>query len=475
MSERRPGPLEAGRADALNARTQQVLEIVGVLGDLRPKGLLCNTSSVFKDGEFQSRNNRWWTSIADSAYKEFLMIGQADVERALVKHLDIDVLYETEVSKVSESDREVKVTVGGETMYSKYLIAADGGQSQIRKQLGIEFRGDMPNMRWAVLDTFIKTDFPVCNEIISFEHNGQSRVSWIPRERGMARFYILLEGEVTQEKSEKSIRKHMAPFNVEFSKTEWFSTYDVQERVAASFTSPLSKIILAGDASHIHAVNGGQGLNTGVADAFGLVWRLALAIRCTSYAEALGQKLLCSYDIERRKAAETVVEVAGKLVRSTLRTAQEYVTIVEQKAANITGMGVKYAPNVLSTMESCAGSFQAGSRFPDISFLKSNVVLLRLYEIARYGRFLIFNSGKMRISVPSWLEDRIDIWTVTRDGEKWNVTTSTPATLTTEHPFPEDAVVIMRPDFYIGYAGHDATSYFNRFSNDPTINAGTSN
>jgi len=109
------------------------------------------------------------------------MIGQSDVEKAMLKTLDIGVQYGTEVSSVVESGQGVEAIVRGETIRSRYLVAADGGQSGIRKQLGIEFRGVKPNMEWAVLDTFIKTDFPVCAEIISFEDNGQSRVSWIPR------------------------------------------------------------------------------------------------------------------------------------------------------------------------------------------------------------------------------------------------------------------------------------------------------
>lgn len=109
------------------------------------------------------------------------MIGQSDVEKALVKNLDIDVIYNTEVESVSESTTGASVTIKDKTFNTKYVIAADGGQSPVRKALGIEFIGDKPNMCWAVLDTFIKTDFPVCDEIISFEENGQSRVSWIPR------------------------------------------------------------------------------------------------------------------------------------------------------------------------------------------------------------------------------------------------------------------------------------------------------
>ncbi len=109
------------------------------------------------------------------------MIGQSYVERALVKHLDIDVRYNTKVESIREHADYVTTCFGGEVLRSKYVVAADGAHSQVRKELGIEFEGEAPNMCWAVLDTFIETDFPICDEIISFEIDNQSRVSWIPR------------------------------------------------------------------------------------------------------------------------------------------------------------------------------------------------------------------------------------------------------------------------------------------------------
>lgn len=102
--------------------------------------------------------------------------------------------------------------------------------------------------------------------------------------------------------------------------------------MAESFISTAhGRIVLAGDAAHVHAVNGGQGLNTGLSDAFALSWRLGLAIK------GFDKHSLQTYDDERRTVAKGVVNVAGKLVRSTLRSAEEYVKLVEMNAANITG------------------------------------------------------------------------------------------------------------------------------------------
>lgn len=78
----------------------------------------------------------------------------------------------------------------------------------------------------AVPDAFLDTDFPVCSEIITFQLHGQSRVSWIPRERGMSRFYVLVDGDISQEKAEASIHAHLASYRVDFVRTVWFSTFE---------------------------------------------------------------------------------------------------------------------------------------------------------------------------------------------------------------------------------------------------------
>lgn len=146
----------------------------------------------------------------------------------------------------------------------------------------------------------------------------------------MSRFYVLLKGPLTEEAVCAEIREFLQPYKVDFKQTEWFSSFEVKERVAGTYFSKHQRVVLAGDAAHVHSVNGGQGLNTGIADAFSLVWRLNLAIK--GYPE-----ILTSYEHERREVAKSVLEVSGKLVRSTVRTAKEYVGIIEKNAAFITG------------------------------------------------------------------------------------------------------------------------------------------
>lgn len=98
----------------------------------------------------------------------------------------------------------------------------------------------------------------------------------------------------------------------------------VKERVASTFLHPTASgpFILAGDAAHVHSVNGGQGMNTGLSDVFNLIWRLHFLLQYPSLPSSTTHAILSSYNIERRKIAEGVIDVAAKLVCSTLADAK---------------------------------------------------------------------------------------------------------------------------------------------------------
>ncbi|KAK8044136.1 FAD monooxygenase [Apiospora rasikravindrae] len=514
--DEKPSSLPVGRADALNARTQQYLEVAGTLQELRSKGIECNTSSTFAEGVFKSRQSTWWTSLEHCHHKNFLMIGQPEVEKALLGQLDTPVRFGERVASIQEDDGGVTVTAEtGRTTRAKYAIGADGARSSVRQALGIGFQGTKPEMLWAVLDTFLDTDFPVCSEIITFQLNGQSRVSWIPRERGMSRFYVLLEGDVTQEKAEASIREHLAPHRVDFVRTEWFSTFEgkqaskhllspvrlnpgwwwwwwwwvamahrawpcwwianplglitVRERIASAFVTKEGKgrIVLAGDAAHVHSVNGGQGLNTGIADAFGLIWRLALACRGDGRGADPGG-VVSTYDLERRTVAQDVINVAARLVRDTMHTAKQYVATIEKNAGYITGMGVAYSElGSRLIVESERGIWKAGRRCPDLTLASQRLAddeqnrQQRLYSLARYGRFQILAIGGASNDLHAFQRFRhaADILVLASTAEEGAVggqddSDGSCPTYASDLVSPGDSfTVLVRPDMYIGYVG----------------------
>ncbi|XPS96781.1 hypothetical protein M3J09_006036 [Ascochyta lentis] len=420
------GPLEVGGADAITARTQQYLEVASnsahgnstnILSELLNRGVKCNTSTTYADGVFTSQQSAWWNAIPHTFYNNLLMIGQPFIERHLTSHIDVPIHYAEPALSFSHTTAPVGVTVqtSRRTVKAKYCIAADGARSFVRRELGIGWEGAKPNMVWAVLDCWIDTTFPVTREIVTLQSEGEARMAWIPRERGMQRFYVLLDGEITLEKTKASIRKHMAPHTVDFTHIEWFSKFEIKERVASTLLHPTphGPYLLAGDSAHVHSVNGGQGMNTGLSDAFSLIWRLALLVQHPSLPASTNTALLTSYDIERRATAQRVISVAAQLVRSTTADAKGYVKLIELNAGFITGMGVQYAdvgsPLVRASEEvndqvrdqvrdqtsaTPTKLWTPGHRAPDLWLHDPRTSSdIRLYQKMIYGRYALILAG----------------------------------------------------------------------------------
>lgn len=386
IADKSSGPLQVGRADALNARTLQLMQIAGLFGQLYPQGKPVNTSSVWSEGKFISRQSSWWDSLEGCFHKHFLMIGQSYVEKALdaeLAQVDASVLRGREVSGIEAGAGFHLITLSsGEIIEAKFLIGADGSRSFVREHFKIPFEITRPEIIWAVIDGVLDTDFPKVPEIIVFQAE-TSDVAWIPRERDIDRFYVRMDiKDFTLEQAVEKINRAMRPHTLRFRSVEWFSQFTVKESVAKNYFIE-EGVFLAGDAAHIHSVNGGQGLNTGLADAFNLMWKLGMVLK-----HAAPKELLQTYESERKPVAQKVIESSGELVRATKFSkdgthAQDYIKIVQKYAGNITGMGVRYGEAGLP-----------GSRLFDLEVTHEKE-RARLYSLLNYAKFtlLLFGEG----------------------------------------------------------------------------------
>lgn len=445
------GPLEVGRADALNARTLQLLETVDLFDELYPLGKACNTSSVWSNGGFISRQSSWWNELEGCLHKHFLMIGQSFMEKLLDGKLTAfgaGVKRATTVENVQVlNDSCITTLSSGETVRSKYVIGTDGSRSFVREQFKIPFQIERPQIVWTVIDGIIETDFEKVPEIIVFQAE-TSDVAWIPREGQIDRFYVRMDTkEFTIDEAIAKINRAMQPHRLSFKEVVWFSQFSVKESVAEKFHVQ-DRIFLAGDACHIHSVNGGQGLNTGVADAFNLMWKLNMVVN-----HGGPSILLKTYENERKPVALSVVEASGELVRSTKYSdtgthAQDYVKIVQKRAGNITGMGIRYGDSGLR-----------GSRLFDFEIFDGDRKT-RLYSLLDYARYtlLIFGEAQVDFKVPDFVHV-VQIHLSQRDAKYW----------TKEVSYKNQAILV-RPDSYI----ESATSLENVESLTADVFGGTS-
>ncbi|NRA67467.1 MAG: FAD-binding protein [Pseudobacteriovorax sp.] len=426
------GPLEVGRADALNARTLQLFEIVGLFDELYPLGKPCNTSSVFKEGKFISRQSSWWDELEGCFHKHFLMLGQSHIEKLIdekLKRLGAAVVRGTTATDIQVLEDHCLTTLSnGQMVKSRYVIGADGSRSYVRRRFNIPFSIVRPQIVWAVIDGVIESDFPKVPEIIVFQAD-TSDVAWIPREGDIDRFYVRMDQkEFALEDCLGKINRAMQPYRLEFKTIAWFSQFSVKESVAASYSVD-DKVFLAGDSCHIHSVNGGQGLNTGLADAFNLMWKLNMSLK-----QGHATQLLASYETERLPVAKSVIESSGALVRATkdgkeTTHAENYVRIVKEKAGNITGMGIRYSRD----------DQLVGSRLHDFEITEDDAIK-RIYSILNYSCYslLIFSDeDKPTINVPEFV--RV-ICVGGKDSDK---------SFKAKDPPYKNVALLVRPDAYI--------------------------
>ena len=425
------GPLEVGRADALNARTLQLLETVDLFDELYPLGKTCNTSSVFANGQFVSRQSKWWDALEGCLHRHFLMLGQSYMEKLLdrkLKELAAAVKRSTSIVNIELNEGGCLTTLStGETIQSEYIIGADGSQSFIRTFFEIPFEITRPQIVWAVIDGIIESDFPKVPEIIVFQAD-TSDVAWIPREGEIDRFYVRMDTkEFTMEDAIEKINLAMKPHTLSFKHVEWFSQFSVKESVAQNYFVH-DRVFLAGDSCHIHSVNGGQGLNTGLADAFNLMWKLNMVLNFGAPTS-----LLQTYEGERKPVAQSVIDTSGELVRSTKFSntgthAEDYVKIVEKRAGNITGMGVRYGD----------AAELAGSRLFDSKVFDGNNET-RLYSLLDYTKFtlLVFGDFAPNLKVPEFV-NVIQIHAEKNENGIW-----------TDSTHYRNKAILVRPDSYI--------------------------
>lgn len=455
------GPLEVGKADALNARTLQLLEIVNLFDALYPLGKICNTSSVWQNGQFISRQSKWWDELQGCFHKHFIMLGQSYIEKLLdnkLVQLNAPVLRNTSVEDITLDSKNCHIKLSNNIIIeTKYIIGSDGSRSFVRNHFNIKFNIVKPKIIWAVIDGIIETDFPKVPEIIVFQ-NSTADVAWIPREGDIDRFYARMDThDFTFDDAINKIELAITPHKIKFTKITWFSQFSVKESVAEKFSID-NKIFLAGDACHIHSVNGGQGLNTGLADAFNLIWKLNMVIN-----HNIPSDILNSYEAERQPVALSVIEASGKLVRSTRFSAnnthaKDYVDIVEKYSGNITGMGIQYEQSdIIGTR---VFDFEITTNANNMERPTDSPYRTRLYTLLDYTKYtlLIFSDHEVYLNLPNYI-NIIQIHSNNNQTKYWS-----------PNPPYENKLILIRPDSYIKFITDlDMSNKNNLMSNINTI------
>ncbi len=255
-----------------------------------------------------------------------LMIPQSETERLLgeqLHRLGVDVERRVEVAELRTSEEKVTSSLlhpdgTTETLETDWLIGCDGAHSLVRHQLGMQFVGDTLLSDWILADVHLGGAALSSAELDLFWHS-DGMLALFPISPG--RYRIVADMAVAKgdgDRSEPTLEEVQAildergPARIRASDPVWLSRFRINERKVEDYRS--GRVFLAGDAAHIHSPAGGQGMNTGMQDAYNLAWKLSMVCLGTCPSEAL----LTSYSDERSPIGAQILAQTGRATSLTL-------------------------------------------------------------------------------------------------------------------------------------------------------------
>jgi 2-polyprenyl-6-methoxyphenol hydroxylase-like FAD-dependent oxidoreductase len=461
--DRSPHAFDGSRAKGIQPRSLEILEDLGALddvlagGSIYPKlglhaGPLAVPWKMFPRGE----------PTPDVPYPNTWLIPQFRTDRALharLSELGLKVEFGRELTELTQDEDMVAARVasadGTEEIVARYVVGADGGSSAVRKQLGVGFVGTTHDS-----DRMLIVDASVTGLARDRWHMwpglGGRLIGACPLPHSdMFQWMIRLapDEKPPSEKDDilRRIHDHTRDRRIQLHDIHWTSVFRPNIRLAESYGR--GRVLLAGDAAHVHTPAGAQGLNTGMQDGYNLGWKLGQVLAGADPA------LLDTYEAERQPIAAGVLGLStakwggiAKLDPSSMKRGKD-----EQQLA-LTYYGGPLAPADGVRTE----TLRVGDRAPDAELRGADGAGIRLFDLFRGPHFTALAYGPRaardleRIAWPTAGArlKRLAVGPTVADGPGF----SDPAkTLRRAYGLTGDALLLIRPD---GYIGHIATSNF---------------
>jgi 2-polyprenyl-6-methoxyphenol hydroxylase-like FAD-dependent oxidoreductase len=413
--ERNTGPSTHSKATTIHPRTLEVLTMLEGGDGRRLADVLLDLGRRATHTHFATLPAMLDYSTLDTPYPFVLMVPQVTTELTLVAYLaerGVPVYYGREVTGFEQHGDGVRVRIGDTVRDTGYLVGADGARSLVRRQAGIEFVGDAPTM------VGFGGDVTLAEEAAGPRHrwfHDRGSVSIVPLPDGMYRVFGA-EPAATGLSSEQVRVRQAEPLSLTelratvrrilgsdsgIQDASWLFRSTNSTRHATSYRA--GRVLLAGDAAHVHLPAGGQGMNVGLQDAANLAWKLAAEIGGLAPAELVDGEF--SYDHERRRVAELLVDntlaqdalmytfsPSGAALRSLFSgLIEQGGTVSDELAGWVSGLSVSYPRP--------PGSHPlVGTRAPDLAVAGGG-----LLRAVRPDRFLLldFSPGGALTSLAS--------------------------------------------------------------------------
>jgi 2-polyprenyl-6-methoxyphenol hydroxylase-like FAD-dependent oxidoreductase len=453
--EKSAEPSEQSRGRGLHARSVEMMDQRGLLDRFLAVG------EKFQAGGLFGGIVKPWPDRLDTAHPYGLAVPQTVTERLLNERaleLGAEIRRGCELVGLSQDEDGVTVELasggtpgnggvaagggGGTQLRSRYIVGCDGGRSAVRKLLGVGFPGEPAKVETLLGDMELTENPATVAAAVAEVRKNQLRFGAIPDvdgNEGMYRIVVpadkVAEDRTTAPTLEEFKQQLRAFAGTDFGahSPRWLSRFGDATRQAERYR--VGRVLLAGDAAHIHPPTGGQGLNLGVQDAFNLGWKLAATIN--GWAP---EGLLDSYHAERHPVGARVLDntraqitllgtdPGATALRELFSTLMDFEEVNRYVTGMITAVGVRY--------DFGEGHELLGRRMRDVGLKRG-----RLYALMHGGRGLLLDQTG-RLSVAGWA-DRVDH--VVDVSEELDV----PA-------------VLLRPDGHVAWVGEDQQDLLGR-------------
>ncbi|HEX6520897.1 MAG TPA: FAD-dependent monooxygenase [Streptosporangiaceae bacterium] len=431
--ERHPGRSRLSRAFAVHARTLEELDARGLADDLIATGTPVPELRFFAGAALD-------LSALPSRFPYLLVTPQYETERVLEERatrLGADIRHGAEVTALAQHRDGVEVTVRegdrrDRLIRARYVVGADGMHSTVRQALGIPFPGK-PVVRSVMLAEVRLTEPPP--DVLTVNTTGDAFAIIAPFGDGWYRVIAWHRDNQPPDDAPvtlaevRDVTRRALGSGYGMHDPRWMSRFHSDERQVPAYRD--GRVLLVGDAAHVHSPAGGQGMNTSIQDAANLSWKLAATVQ-----DWAPDDLLDTYHAERHPVGRKVLRGSGALLRIGLTGPPALVAArnllasaatrtpfaVRLLAGAISGVGISYpAPRGAHPL--------TGKRVADLPLTGG----CRLYEALRGGRFLLAaGTGIIPAGVASGYDGRVETITVAR---------------------PTGTVALIRPDAYIAWAG----------------------
>lgn len=504
--DKSPSPSVHSKAFGIHARTLELFETMGIVETVLGQGNICNGFDMYNRGKPLAHVI---FDTLESRYPYFLILAQSDTERILNAHLEsfgIGVEREKELVGMEQSDAGVtarlKLKDGSEEFINcRYVAGCDGAHSTSRHLLNLEFKGAPYPNYWLLADCDLDWNYPLHHLSVFIHASGVTAYFPLYSNRGRLMFE-LPDATIDMEMAEPTIedvRRLMGEREIDYRSVgspNWLAYFKLHHRMVDKYG--VGRVFLCGDAAHIHSPIGGQGMNTGIQDAYNLAWKLALVLK-----ESSPTSILDSYNAERHRVGKGVVgltdmatriigihnpvlaSIRNKLVGtlSKLDPVQERILeTLSQIEVNYRESPIAeerwYQPDAIEGFHGYRHDLEAGERVKDYSLGsfdgKGSARLYDLFKDVRH-KLLLFTGArpedmelselrKIRSSIEPEYGDTIEIHVIAGTDEL-------PSEFKTMHPIWRDKDLVMhrdfgaakaslyllRPDGYLGFRNQPAS------------------